>query len=170
VLKNESGIWCYGLGYEWKLWDEPTFDEDGCNSRINAEDGLLPTGAQTWRWANGGVFRDRTLTTRLLLADALAAKAAAACEQLSVGMVLEGHAVAAYNGAYRRVSEHEGWPVLKNESGRWCFMHIGIVESWCLGTEPSHHYGVCSSRIVAENALLPIGGQMWKSWFCSTGT
>eukprot|EP01046_Picozoa_sp_COSAG06_P072977 COSAG06_NODE_21604_length_751_cov_1.095092_1_plen_92_part_01 len=45
---------------------------------------------------------------------AKATKARLAMEQLSVGFMLKGHPLPVFNGAYRKVSEHKGWPVLKN--------------------------------------------------------
>ena len=40
-----------------------------------------------------------------------------------LGFALEGHPTPAYNGAYRKVSEHKGWPVLRNGAGMFCYRH-----------------------------------------------
>eukprot|EP01046_Picozoa_sp_COSAG06_P064702 COSAG06_NODE_15577_length_1060_cov_16.219563_2_plen_170_part_01 len=40
-----------------------------------------------------------------------------------LGFALEGHPDANFNGAYRKVSEHKGWPVLRNGAGMFCYRY-----------------------------------------------
>ena len=66
---------------------------------------------------------DKAATDQAADAAAEAAKARLAMEQLSVGFTLEGHPTAEYNGAYHKVSEDKGWPVLTNAAGMFCYHH-----------------------------------------------
>eukprot|EP01044_Picomonas_judraskeda_P037310 COSAG03_NODE_16875_length_390_cov_0.670103_1_plen_109_part_10 len=101
-------------------------------SYIGSKEGPLPSGSQTWQDFQSGKFVDEQLSVTILTTEAdmnaadrrcrdeiaatMAAKAARALAQLSVGFTLMGHPELSFNGLYRKVSEHKGWPVLKNAS------------------------------------------------------
>ena len=74
-------------------------------------------------------------------------------KQLAVGMVLQGNPLAAFNGVYTTVPAVElppadsdgGWPVLRNQDGRWCYRHVES-QSWVLSA-------VVSSRTIRRRCL-----------------
>ena len=69
VLRNGAGMFCYY--YErtdrWYLNDEHTPDIDLSNSFIDAAEGPLPIGAQTWQCYVDGEFVDRSLSVTVLV-------------------------------------------------------------------------------------------------------
>ena len=83
---------------------------------------------------------------------------------------IEGHPNAAYNGLYTHDSTHEGWPVLKNAKGRYCYRHAPRDE-WLLTSgsrlrilrqkfDPGSV--TCAACIVAKEGPLPVGARAWK--------
>ena len=92
-------------------------------------------------------------------------QSAAAREQLAgVCVLLEGHPGAAYwNGVYRQVSEHKGWPVLQNKEGKHCFRCVG-ADSWNVSHKHTPDATNCAASIVAKGGLLPTGEQTWAVW------
>ena len=75
---------------------------------------------------------------------------------------LAGHPTAAYNGRYMVDSMHEGWPVLKNADGMYCYRHTA-TGSWYLNdafTPDSHN---CCTYITNEDPL-PVGAHTWHNW------
>ena len=104
------------------------------------------------RWASeafqGYIWEDRTLTVSLLTGPAAAeaeaqiaaeaaatnaAQLAAARAQLdgASGISVAGHPQPAFNGLYTHDSTHEGWPVLKNASGMYCYRYTP-ADRWLL--------------------------------------
>eukprot|EP01046_Picozoa_sp_COSAG06_P040264 COSAG06_NODE_4852_length_3906_cov_4.946677_5_plen_202_part_00 len=81
----------------------------------------------------------------------------------SLGFALEGHPTPAYNGAYRKVSEHKGWPVLRNGAGKFCYRYEP-QDKWLLSPEHTPGKSACYSWIVSTEGPLPIGAQTWRCW------
>jgi hypothetical protein len=94
---------------------------------------------------------------------AKAAKAALALQQLPLGFALEGHPTPAYNGAYRKVSEHKGWPVLRNGAGKFCY-HYTPKDKWLLNSEHTPGSSYCTSHIASAEGPLLSGAQTWRCW------
>ena len=78
-----------------------------------------------------------------------------------LGFALEGHPMSAYNGAYRKVSEHKGWPVLRNGAGKFCYRYEP-GDQWLLWVEHTPDKPACFSSIVSAEGPLPIGAQTWQ--------
>ena len=78
-----------------------------------------------------------------------------------LGFALEGHPTPAYNGAYRKVSEHKGWPVLRNGAGMFCYRYEP-EDAWCLSDEHTPDSNTCISYIASAEGPLPIGAQTWR--------
>ena len=78
-----------------------------------------------------------------------------------LGFALEGHPDAAYNGAYRKVSEHKGWPVLRNGAGMFCYRYEP-TDSWFLDDEHAPDSNACYSNIKSAEGPLLIGAQTWQ--------
>ena len=78
-----------------------------------------------------------------------------------LGFALKGHPLPAYNGAYRKVSEHKGWPVLRNGAGMFCYRYEP-VDKWDLSPEHTPDSHLCKSFIASAEGPLPIGAQTWQ--------
>jgi hypothetical protein len=78
-----------------------------------------------------------------------------------LGFALEGHPTPSYNGAYRKVSEHKGWPVLRNGAGMFCYYYEPL-DKWFLWSEHTPDSDTCNSYIVSAEGPLPIGAQTWQ--------
>ena len=78
----------------------------------------------------------------------------------AVGFTLEGHPDADFNGAYRKVSEHKGWPVLRNGAGRFCYRYEP-TDDWFLWKEHTPDSDIRNSWIASAEGPLPIGAQTW---------
>ena len=59
---------------------------------------------------------------------------------------IEGHPQPRFNGVYRHESTHEGWPVLKNANGMYCYRYTP-KDQWRLSDQPRHDEDVCLSLI-----------------------
>ena len=57
---------------------------------------------------------------------------------------------------------HEGWPVLKNANGRYCYRYTS-GDAWYLSVEFQPDEDICSAGIVAEGPL-PVGAHTWQCW------
>ena len=79
----------------------------------------------------------------------------------SVGFSLEGNPTLAYNGVYRKVSEHKGWPVLQNGADMFCYHHE-LTDKWFLWNDHTPDSATCNSNIMSVEGPLPIGGQTWQ--------
>ena len=80
-----------------------------------------------------------------------------------LGFALEGHPEPAFNGAYRKVSEHKGWPVLRNGAGKFCYRYEPKDE-WLLNDEHTPDSNPCVSCIASLEGPLPIGAQTWQCY------
>ena len=78
-----------------------------------------------------------------------------------LGFALEGHPTPAYNGAYRKVSEHKGWPVLRNGAGMFCYRYEPR-DKWFLCRQHTPDKGTANSYIASAEGPLPIGAQTWQ--------
>ena len=78
-----------------------------------------------------------------------------------LGFVLEGHPLPQCNGAYRKVSEHKGWPVLRNGVGKFCYRYEPL-DKWFLGTVNTPDSDACISSIKSVEGPLPVGAQTWN--------
>ena len=74
---------------------------------------------------------------------------------------IEGHPSAAYNGLYTHDSTHEGWPVLKNARGKYCYRHAARNQ-WMLTDKAHLHTSSCGAYIDAKEGPLPIGAHIWR--------
>jgi hypothetical protein len=79
----------------------------------------------------------------------------------SLGFALEGHPLPGYNGAYRKVSEHKGWPVLRNGAGMFCYRYEP-TDDWHLNDKHAPDSDACFSYIKSAEGPLPIGAQTWQ--------
>eukprot|EP01045_Picozoa_sp_COSAG04_P027823 COSAG04_NODE_4155_length_2266_cov_1.691278_2_plen_465_part_00 len=180
VLKNAGGVYCYRYPPkdQWFLSSHFTPDERKRNSYIVAKEGPLPAGAHTWRVRDEGKWERRTLTASLLIGPAVAvAEARVAAEaaaangaQLAAvraqldgasGISIAGHPTAAFNGVYTHYSTHEGWPVLKNASGMYCYRYTP-EDRWFLSSTFTPDLAQGNASIVAKEGLLPVGAHTWK--------
>eukprot|EP01046_Picozoa_sp_COSAG06_P051297 COSAG06_NODE_8339_length_2199_cov_5.181429_5_plen_152_part_00 len=78
-----------------------------------------------------------------------------------LGFALEGHPTPACNGVYRKVSEHKGWPVLRNGAGAFCYRYE-LDDKWFLRKEHTPDSAICNSSIASAEGLLPCGAQTWQ--------
>ena len=74
---------------------------------------------------------------------------------------IEGHPTADYNGVYTHDSTHEGWPVLKNAKGMYCYRHTPTGR-WFLWKEFTPDDSACNAAIVAKEGPLPVGAHTWR--------
>ena len=80
-----------------------------------------------------------------------------------LGFALEGNPLPAFNGAYRKVSEHKGWPVLRNGAGMFCYRYE-LADRWFLSTEHAPDSDRRNSSIASAEGPLPIGAQTWQCY------
>ena len=73
---------------------------------------------------------------------------------------IEGHPNPSYNGFYTHDSTHDGWPVLKNASGMYCYRHTPN-DQWLLSAELTPDDDLSNAHIVAEEGPLPVGAHTW---------
>ena len=87
---------------------------------------------------------------------------------------IEGHPTAAYNGLYTHEWRSEGWPALKNASGRYCYRYLGqnasLSGSWFLRDKFTPDKTTCSAYIVAKEGPLPVGAHTWQLGPSTLGT
>ena len=81
--------------------------------------------------------------------------------QLARGVSIEGHPDPDFNGLYKHDSMHEGWPVLKNAKGMYCYRHTPS-DRWYLGDKFTPDERACYAYIVATEGTLPVGAHMWR--------
>eukprot|EP01043_Picozoa_sp_COSAG02_P039839 COSAG02_NODE_3175_length_7227_cov_4.752104_4_plen_103_part_00 len=68
---------------------------------------------------------------------------------------------------YRPVSEHSGWPVLRNGDGMYCYYRI-VPEGWYLHKYRNLERTSCRSHISAvldlnsRDGMLPLGIRRWS--------
>ena len=61
---------------------------------------------------------------------------------------------------YTHDSTHEGWPVLKNAKGMYCYRYAPR-DQWLLRPEFKPDDGGSSGNIVAKEGPLPVGAHTW---------
>ena len=59
------------------------------------------------------------------------------------------------------MSEHKGWPVLRNGAGRFCYRYEP-TDKWCLYDKHLPDKDTCGTNIVSAEGPLPIGAQTWQ--------
>ena len=69
----------------------------------------------------------------------------------------------AYNGLYTHHSTHEGWPVLRNAKGFYCYRYAP-VDQWYLSDEFAPDGDSSFAAIVAKGGALPVGAHTWWCW------
>ena len=77
----------------------------------------------------------------------------------AAAFAVEGHPIAAFNGAYRRRGQHEGWPRFENEQGRHLFRYQSH-ERWHLGAAFTGG-SACAGYIAAAEGPIPTGAHQW---------
>ena len=85
------------------------------------------------------------------------------CLRQAKGVSIEGYPRADFNGVYTHDSTHEGWPVLKNASGMYCYRHTPM-EKWLLNNKLTPDSDLCNANIVAKEGPLPVGARTWQCW------
>ena len=85
------------------------------------------------------------------------------CPRQAKAVLIEGHSAAAFNGEYTHDSTHEGWPVLKNANGMYCYRYTPTDE-WRLSDEFTPDSEMRNAAIVANEGPLPVGAQAWRVW------
>ena len=83
------------------------------------------------------------------------------CLRQAKGVSIEGHPSAAFNGLYTHDSTHEGWPVLKNASGMYCYRRVP-TDRWFLRNQFTPDSDNCTASIVAKEGPLPVGAHTWQ--------
>ena len=76
---------------------------------------------------------------------------------------IEGHPDPQCNSLYTHDSTHEGWPVLKNASGKYCHRYTP-KDMWFLNSKFTPDEGKASAHIVAKEGPLPVGAHSWQVW------
>ena len=77
------------------------------------------------------------------------------------GFLLEGHPLPEFSGVYRLESEHEGWPVLRNGRGRFCYRYTRESQ-WRLSSRHRPTEDRSNSNIDAPDGRLPTGQHLWR--------
>ena len=72
----------------------------------------------------------------------------------------EGHPEPAYDGVYRHDSTHEGWPVLKNDKGMYCYRYTP-KDQWMVDDRFTPDDDLCAAYVVAKEGPLPVGAHTW---------
>ena len=62
---------------------------------------------------------------------------------------------------YTHDSTHEGWPVLKNAKGRYCYRYTP-GDKWYLRDAFNPDEDLCNAHIVAKEGPLPVGAHTWR--------
>ena len=91
------------------------------------------------------------------------------CLRQAKAVSIEGHPLAEYNDLYAHDSTHEGWPVLKNARGNYCYRHTPN-DSWFLRDRFTPDEDQASAFIVAKEGPLPVGAQAWQLGPSTLGT
>ena len=73
----------------------------------------------------------------------------------SAGIKIQGHPTATYNGVYRVTSEHNGYPVMKNDAGMYCYYYSAIGK-WFLWKEFTPDENKANCNIAAADTSASI--------------
>jgi hypothetical protein len=163
VMKNAKGLFCYYYAEKnwWFLWKAFTPEKTTCKAYIAAAaDGTMPMGGNDWRYVDETLtWGPKRITTSLV--GAPVAQLAVA-QFAGSGLKVEGHPLAYYNGVYRVTAEHDGWPVMKNANGRFCY-YYAEKNLWFLRTEFTPEKTTCKAYIAAAaDGTMPMGGTDWR--------
>ena len=80
------------------------------------------------------------------------------------GFSLAGHPRADYNGVYRQVGTHEGWPHFENE-GRMRLYRYQAWEHWWLDSDFSPEDDSNNGGdIESKGGAISVGAQVWQSF------
>ena len=86
----------------------------------------------------------------------------------AAGVSIEGHPRPEFNGEYTRDSTHDGWPVLKNAKGIYCYRYTAKDDrytptvSWYLNNKFTPNDSACIAHILAKEDQLPVGAHTWQ--------
>lgn len=78
-----------------------------------------------------------------------------------MGFSLEGHPYNKFNGKYYKVFEHRGWPVLRNQKGRYCYRQEK-GKRWYLHKIHTPDSTNTNSFIDSTEGPLPTGAKTWQ--------
>jgi hypothetical protein len=76
---------------------------------------------------------------------------------------IDKHPLPAYNGVYRTIETHEGFPRYENAQGRQLYRYIP-GEMWCLHGEFTPRINHCNAAIDSPLGNIPLGDQDWLVW------
>ena len=110
------------------------------------------------------VATEQRLQAQAAAADAAKAALARAALEDVTAISIEGAPlvrITPTDGVYRLHSEHEGWPVLKNARGMYCYRYMPRDE-WFLRDEFTTDESACYAAIEAEEGPLPVGAHTWR--------
>ena len=91
------------------------------------------------------------------------------CLRQAKAVSIEGHPKPAYNGLYTHDSTHEGWPVLKNAKGKYCYRYK-TTDNWYINGKFLPDKDSCFANIVAKEGPLPVGAHTWQLGPSTLGT
>ena len=83
------------------------------------------------------------------------------CLRQAKAVSIEGHPNPIYNGVYTHDSTHEGWPVLKNANGRYCYRRVP-ADKWYLNNKFTPESAMAVAAVVAKAGPLPVGAHTWQ--------
>ena len=85
------------------------------------------------------------------------------CLRQAKAVSIEGHPRPGFDGLYTHDSTHEGWPVLKNANGSYCYRYTP-KDAWLLSNVLTPDKANCNAAIVAKEGPLPVGAHTWQVW------
>ena len=88
------------------------------------------------------------------------------CLRQAKAVSIEGHPDPLYNGVYTHDSTHEGWPVLKNAKGMYCY-RCTPTDEWVLHNKFTPDKASCMAGVVSTEGTLPVGARAW--WCRASG-
>ena len=83
------------------------------------------------------------------------------CPRQAKDVSIEGHPYPAYNGVYSHDSTHEGWPVLKNARGMYCYRYTPR-DQWLISMYFTPDSNNCNAHVTASEGPLPVGVHTWR--------
>ena len=84
------------------------------------------------------------------------------CLRQAKAVSIEGHPEPDFNGVYAHDSTHEGWPVLKNANGKYCYRYTGGLYSpppwdrWFLNGKFKGQFGIIDKFLAPVAAYRSI--------------
>ena len=80
------------------------------------------------------------------------------------GFSLAGHPRANYNGVYRQVGTHQGWPRFENENRMYLFRYQAWEQWWLDNNFSPEEASNSGGYIVSKGSAIPTGAQVWQSF------